>query len=75
MLRAMLVDLATAAQTGLRDEAEVIGPFVDLALGIRQRARETKDFATSDVVRDGLIGLGIEVRDTPEGAVWERSAP
>jgi hypothetical protein len=74
-LRAMLVDLATAAQTGLRDEAEVIGPFVDLALGIRQRARETKDFATSDVVRDGLIGLGIEVRDTPEGAVWERSAP
>jgi cyanophycinase-like exopeptidase len=74
-LRAMLVDLATAAQTGLRDEAEVIGPFVDLALGIRQRARETKDFATSDVVRDGLIGLGIEVRDTPEGAVWERSTP
>lgn len=74
-LRAMLVDLATAAQTGLRDEAEVIGPFVDLALGIRQRARETKDFATSDVVRDGLIGLGIEVRDTPEGAVWERSVP
>ena len=74
-LRAMLVDLATAAQTGLRDEAEVIGPFVDLALGIRQRARETKDFATSDVVRDGLIGLGIEVRDTPDGAVWERSAP
>jgi hypothetical protein len=74
-LRAMLVDLAAAAQTGLRDEAEVIGPFVDLALGIRQRARETKDFATSDVVRDGLIGLGIEVRDTPEGAVWERSTP
>jgi hypothetical protein len=74
-LRAMLVDLATAAQTGLRDEAEVIGPFVDLALGIRQRARETKDFATSDVVRDGLIGLGIEVRDTSEGAVWERSVP
>ena len=75
MLRAMLVDLATAAQTGLRDEAEVIGPFVDLVLGIRQRARETKDFATSDAVRDGLIGLGIEVRDTSEGAVWERSVP
>lgn len=73
MLRAMLVDLATAAQTGLRDETEVIGPFVDLVLGIRQRARETKDFATSDVVRDGLIALGIEVRDTPEGVTWERS--
>ena len=72
-LRAMLVDLATAAQTGLRDEDEVVGPFVDLALDIRRRARDAKDFATSDVVRDALGNLGIEVRDTPDGAVWERS--
>ena len=74
-LRTMLVDLATAAQTGLRDEDQVIGPFIDIALDARQRARAAKDFAASDAVRDGLIALGIEVRDTPDGAVWERSAP
>jgi hypothetical protein len=74
-LRAMLVDLATAAQSGLRDERDVIGPFVDIALDARQRARAAKDFAASDAVRDGLIALGIEVRDTPDGATWERSAP
>ena len=73
ILRAMLVDLATAARTGLRDEREVIGPFIDLLLDARQRARATKDFASSDALRDGLIALGIEVRDTPDGAVWERS--
>lgn len=73
ILRAMLVDLAAAARTGLRDESEVIGPFIDLALALRHRAREAKDFSTSDAVRDGLVALGIEVRDTPEGATWERS--
>jgi cyanophycinase-like exopeptidase len=73
ILRAMLVELATAARTGLRDEREVIGPFVEIALDARQRARAAKDFAASDAVRDGLIALGVEVRDTPDGATWERS--
>ena len=73
ILRAMLVDLATAARTGLRDEREVIGPFIELLLDARQRARAAKDFASSDALRDGLTALGIEVRDTPGGAVWERS--
>lgn len=73
ILRAMLVDLATAARTGLRDEREVIGPFIDLLLDARQRARAAKDFASSDALRDGLVALGIEVRDTPDGVTWERS--
>jgi cyanophycinase-like exopeptidase len=73
ILRSMLVDLATAASTGLRDEREVIGPFIEIALDARQRARAAKDFASGDAVRDGLIALGIEVRDAPEGSTWERS--
>ena len=73
ILRAMLVDLATAARTGLRDEREVVGPFIDLLLDARQRARAAKDFSSSDALRDVLIALGIEVRDTPEGVTWERS--
>lgn len=73
VLRGMIVALAGAASHGLRDEREVIGPFVDIALDARQRARAAKDFAASDAVRDGLIAQGIEVRDTPDGAAWERS--
>ena len=33
----------------------------------RAAARESKDFAASDALRDELTELGIEVRDTPEG--------
>ena len=41
----------------------------------RQEARAAKDFARSDAARDELAALGVEVRDTPEGPVWERSRP
>ena len=37
----------------------------------RQEARAAKDFARSDAARDELAALGVEVRDTPEGPVWD----
>lgn len=35
-------------------------------------ARASKDYATSDAVRDELIAAGIEVRLSKEGATWSR---
>jgi len=40
----------------------------------RQLLREAKQWSASDRVRDDLAALGIEVRDTPDGPVWERRA-
>lgn len=37
----------------------------------RQQARTNKDFARSDAIRDQLASLGIDLRDTPEGPVWD----
>ena len=37
----------------------------------RQEARAATDFARSDAARDELAALGVEVRDTPEGPVWD----
>lgn len=44
---------------------------VKALLAERQEARAAKDFARSDAVRDELSTLGVEVRDTPEGPVWD----
>jgi cysteinyl-tRNA synthetase len=35
----------------------------------RASARQARDFATADALRDELASLGVEVRDTPEGQV------
>ena len=37
----------------------------------RAGARAAKDFAKADEVRNQLLAMGIEVRDTPQGAVWD----
>jgi cysteinyl-tRNA synthetase len=40
--------------------------MVDL-MARRDEARATKDYAASDTLRERLSGMGLEVRDTPEG--------
>jgi hypothetical protein len=69
-LRAMVAELGELAALGVRDPAGVVGPFVELALHLRDAARRDRRFADADAVRDGLIALGVEVNDTPEGSAW-----
>lgn len=71
LLRAMLVDLAATAVRGLQDPRAQLAPVVEVALDARRRAREARDYATSDAIRDGLADAGIEVRDTPDGMEWD----
>lgn len=44
--------------------------LVELLLGVRQAARETKSFALADRIRDGLAELGVKVEDVPGGFRW-----
>lgn len=71
-LRSMLVQLADTARNGLVDTRSVLEPLVNIALEVRRVARENKDYAMSDLVRDSLTAAHIEVRDTPDGMVWEQ---
>jgi len=70
VLRSMITRLAGAATGGLRDPRDVLGPFVQVLLDLRAQVRSDKRFDLSDIIRDRLAELKIEVRDTPEGAQW-----
>ena len=59
---------AAASDDGAARRA--LGPLVDVVLAQRQAARERKDFAVADALRDGLASSGIVVEDTPTGARW-----
>ncbi len=69
-MRSMVVELGTLAKVGARDPAEVVGPFVEAMLGMRRSAREARRFEDSDAIRDQLVSLGIEVKDTRDGVLW-----
>lgn len=47
-------------------------PRIDGLLAERNNAREAKDWATADRVRDELAAEGIEIVDSPEGPRWRR---
>ena len=44
---------------------------VDELIASRIKAREEKDWAKSDEIRDELLAMGVEIHDTPEGTHWE----
>jgi len=48
-----------------------VNELMDLILNIRKDARSKKDFETSDKIRDELTKLGIEIKDTKDGAEWK----
>ena len=70
VLRSMITRLAGAANGGLRDPREVVGPFVQVLLDLRLQVRADKRFDLSDMIRDRLAEISVEVRDTPQGAEW-----
>ena len=62
-------DPAFASSSG-SDLTEALDGVIALALAERASARERKDFAASDAIRDGLSALGITIEDTAQGPRW-----
>jgi cysteinyl-tRNA synthetase len=61
------------ATSGGADLTSALDGVIQLALAQRTAARERKDFAASDQIRDGLAALGIIIEDTAQGPRWSIS--
>lgn len=51
-------------------DTEKLSGVVTLLIQLRKEARENKDFATSDKIRDQLAALGIQLKDGKEGTTF-----
>lgn len=51
---------------------EQLPPEIAALIEERETARQRKDWAHSDAIREQLAELGYHVQDTPQGARWER---
>lgn len=75
--RASLIDFIQAIDEllglGLADATPDIADDTKRLLIDRQRARDARDWSTSDQLRDQLQQQGIAVRDTPSGQIWNYS--
>jgi cysteinyl-tRNA synthetase len=57
---------------GLIDEPDALPADADELLEQRAKARATRDWATSDRLRQVLAAMGVVVEDTPDGQRWRR---
>jgi cysteinyl-tRNA synthetase len=70
--RTFMVDilgLVPEEQSGQKDE--IISGLMGTIIDIRAEARAKKDFTTSDLIRDKLLKVNIQIKDGKEGATWE----
>jgi cysteinyl-tRNA synthetase len=61
------------AQGASEKNDKALDGVIALALEQRKAARDRKDFAASDAIRDGLAALGILIEDTAQGPRWSIS--
>ncbi|MFN4761536.1 cysteine--tRNA ligase [Gillisia sp. Q332] len=61
-----LLDVAVANE----NNSEKLSGTVELLIKLRAEARNNKDFATSDQIRDQLLEIGIQLKDGKEGTTF-----
>ena len=56
----------------MRDEGsrQALDALVRARVAEREHARQARDFATADAIRDELAGVGIVLADSPAGTTW-----
>jgi cysteinyl-tRNA synthetase len=63
---------ATIAPQKQAAENALLDGVMNLLIQLRQTARQKKDFATADAVRDGLTKLGVTLEDRADGTIWRK---
>ena len=63
-----VLGLAPEHQSGSGKYQKALDAAMSIVLDVRRKARESKDWSTSDALRDALAQGGIVVQDGPEGS-------
>lgn len=61
---------------GLKDDSiqadDSMDSLMDIIIDIRNEAKQNKDFTTSDRIREKLNSIGIQLKDSKEGTIWNK---
>jgi cysteinyl-tRNA synthetase len=69
-INALVFDVLGLMNENAQDNSGKVNGVVELLIKLRKEARENKDWALSDQIRDELIELGIQLKDGKEGTTF-----
>ncbi len=65
-----ILGLLPEAQSGAA-KSDLSGQLIELLLNLRIEAKNNKDWATADSIRNQLTQMGVVIKDTKDGFEWE----
>jgi cysteinyl-tRNA synthetase len=66
-----VLGLLTPEKDENKNESTQLEAAVELLVKLREKARANKDFQTSDLIRNSLNEIQIQLNDTPEGTSFK----
>ncbi len=69
-INAFVFDVLGLMNEAARESSNKINGVIELLIKLRKEARENKDWALSDQIRDELVALGIQLKDGREGTTF-----
>ena len=55
-----------------KQEPTLADDLMKLLIKLRAEARQSKNFAMADAIRNGLTEIGVTLEDRPEGTMWRK---
>ncbi|MDG1396972.1 MAG: cysteine--tRNA ligase [Polaribacter sp.] len=69
-MNSFVFDVLGLMNESAQNNSEKINGVVELLIKLRKEARENKDWALSDQIRDELVEIGIQLKDGKEGTTF-----
>lgn len=70
MMKDFIFEIFGLQEEGGNESDDKMDGVMQLLIDIRQQARQNKDWATSDQIRDALTALNIQLKDGKDGTDW-----
>ena len=65
------VEHTRTMQNKLLEKLDMDIEAIERLIRERSLARQNKDWARGDAIRDELLAMGVELKDGPEGTTWK----
>ena len=72
LLTAFVFDIMGLKDDQLGADNESMDKLMNLVISLRNEAKHNKDYATSDKIRNELTAMGIQLKDSKEGTLWNK---
>jgi cysteinyl-tRNA synthetase len=71
ILNLFIIDILGFTKNNTNNIADFTTEIMDLVLDLRKTAKNNQDFETADLIREKLNKVGVEIKDSKDGASWK----